>query len=223
MKLILVRHGETEANRLRQYIGRTDVHLNEVGREQAREAARNIASFLSEVGTPPVTVHKVFHSPYERTRETALLIMQHLIKEAELSIDLRQSDRFQSDTRLAELHFGDWEGLTYEQAELRDRDRIWAWYDDPWQVAPPNGERLSELASRVAEWSAEVATDAHFQQQTMLVVSHGGPLRWFLAEHVLQDRQCFHTLKWAPGQVRVCSYDALAKRWKIEKGEVLTQ
>jgi alpha-ribazole phosphatase len=223
MRLILVRHGETDANRLRQYVGRTDVLLNEVGREQAKKAAQQVANLnlyvpqVRNLGSlPHLTIHKAIHSPYERTTETAVLIMRHLTNGDEL-----RTDFWATDNRLAELHFGDWEGLTYEQAEQQDRGRLWAWYDDPWNTTPPNGESLRELARRVAGWVAEIVGDADWQQKTLLIVSHGGPLRWFLAEYVLRDREQFHALKWEPGQVVVCSHEAGV--WTLEEREVQRQ
>ncbi|MGZ4112726.1 MAG: histidine phosphatase family protein, partial [Tumebacillaceae bacterium] len=144
--------------------------------------------------------------PYKRTMDTAVLIaVAHL------------AQRWMADDRLEELHFGEWEGLTYEQAEQRNRDLLWAWYDDPWSNSPPEGESLGELQRRVAEW-VQVITQAEMAEENMLVVSHGGPLRWFLAEHVLGDREQFHALKWEPGQVVICSYAAGV--WKLEQGEV---
>lgn len=199
MKLILVRHGETEENRLRQYIGRTDVPLNERGREQALAVAQRMENML---------IHQVVHSPYRRTLETAKLILQ--------SQEAWRSVAWRVDHRLEELHFGEWEGLTYQQVEQLHPERLWAWYDDPWKFPPPQGESLADLEQRVAEWVEELVDDR--QEETWLVVSHGGPLRWFLAEHVLRDRSRFHALKWATGQMVVCTYKS--GTWSVTEGEV---
>jgi uncharacterized phosphatase len=64
-ELYLVRHGETDWNRQRRIQGRTDIPLNETGREQARMTGRRL-SVRSWDG--------LFASPLDRARETAAII-----------------------------------------------------------------------------------------------------------------------------------------------------
>ena len=178
MKLILVRHGETEGNRLRQYIGRTDLPLNETGCQQAMEAGAKLRAF---------SFTKAYHSPSLRTRQTVELILQG-----------RNVERV-ADERLCELDFGKWDGLTYDEIERRDREHVYAWYDDPWQVAPPEGETLAALDARVTSWLDDVSAQ-HQPGDTLLVVAHGGPLRWLLASYAECDPSRFASVKIGPGE-----------------------
>ena len=179
MELILVRHGETDGNAKRQYIGRTDLPLNEAGRLQAQALAQTLAGRR---------VDRVLHSPSRRAEETAAFLLEGRELQA------------MAEPRWAELDFGAWEALTYEEIERRDRDRLWAWYDDPWQVAPPGGETLRALDARLGAWLASMEEEAG----TVLVVTHGGPIRWFLAKLARQDARLFSSISIRPGACVIC-------------------
>lgn len=200
MDVIWVRHGETAGNALRQYIGRTDLPLNDAGREQILQLRERLRSELA-------SVTHVYHSPYQRTRETMSLL---------LGTDI-QSPTTYSDPRLAELDFGDWEAKSYADLEALDRDHLWRWYDDPWRVAPPNGETLHDLDTRLASWHEEVVLAATLPD-TLLVVTHGGPLRWWYALHVLQDPARFPTLHLPPGGYVHVRHTA--EGWELVQGEI---
>jgi probable phosphoglycerate mutase len=97
--LILVRHGETEWNRLRRVQGRTDIPLNETGREQARATARRLADDRFDA---------VAASPLSRAAETAQIIADGLgIGPVELIDDL------------VERNYGEAEGMTGEDIDTR--------------------------------------------------------------------------------------------------------
>ncbi len=67
--LYLVRHGETEWNRLRRIQGLTDIPLNDTGREQARRTGMLLTR-------RPIA--RVYASPLGRARETAEIIAREL-------------------------------------------------------------------------------------------------------------------------------------------------
>lgn len=73
------------------------------------------------------------------------------------------------DERLMELHFGAWEGMSWDDVPRAEID---AWGADPLRRAPPGGEHGQAMLARVAEFIAGLAAE-----QTHIVVSHGGPLR----------------------------------------------
>ncbi|KEO81795.1 histidine phosphatase family protein [Tumebacillus flagellatus] len=195
MDLIFVRHGETEGNARRLYIGRTDLPLNDRGREQIIALRETLAPQLRSVTSAT-------HSPAARTTQTAQLLLPSDVP-------------LQPDPRLAELHFGDWEAKSYAELEAACRDRLWRWYDDPWTVAPPGGETLTELDARLTAWH-----DSFFQTKktTRLVVSHGGPIRYWYAKYVLQDPARFSALHLPPGGfLHVRRTDA---GWQLMKGDI---
>ncbi|HZD03553.1 MAG TPA: histidine phosphatase family protein [Longimicrobiales bacterium] len=158
--LLLVRHGETALNASGRYQGWLDPGLSDAGRRQALEAGR----VVQEAGLRPAMV---WSSDLRRARETTLLAFSGLPVRA--------------DRRLRELHFGAWEGWTWEEARREHPEAFDAWCRDPEVVPPPGGETLAELRDRLDHWWHESASWARGTDGTLAVVAHAGPLRVLLA------------------------------------------
>ena len=169
MRWIWVRHGETRENRQGRYLGHRDVPLSDTGIAQAKRLAKR----LQETTAGPAAI---FTSDLRRcTRTAEILAWQWGIKP-------------QTAPALRELSFGDWEGLTYQQLMQSDPERASRWYDDPFTHSPPNGESLRELGQRVDEWLRRLlnASTVH-GDKPVLLVAHGGVIRWFQAAWLEQD------------------------------------
>ena len=78
------------------------------------------------------------------------------------------------DARLAEIAFGDWEGLTYDDVIARDGDVVAKRESDKWGFQPPGGESYAQVTARVGAWYDELERDA-------VVTAHGGTARALLA------------------------------------------
>ena len=87
--LYLMRHGQTDWNIVHKLQGRTDIPLNEKGRQMAKEACQKYQD---------INIDKCFCSPLQRARETAELMLEG----RNISIEL--------DDRLQEMSFGNFEG-----------------------------------------------------------------------------------------------------------------
>lgn len=139
MRLILVRHGETEHNRGQVTLGRADVPLNERGVAQAKAVA---ASFS-------VAPAAVYASPLRRALDTASAIA------AETGLKVTVEDG------LIEMDVGEMEHLT--GAELRERhpEFLKAWLSgEAASIRMPGGESLAEVQARA--WAAvERMREAH--------------------------------------------------------------
>lgn len=127
-RVILCRHGETEWNRLGRYQGRTDVPLNERGREQARELARSLCN-------EPIAA--VYSSMLDRAYETALEVAR-----------VHRLD-VQRDPRLNEINQGLWEGLRRDEIVAAHGELHASWLDYPLDLRLPEGETLEEVRERV--------------------------------------------------------------------------
>jgi 2,3-bisphosphoglycerate-dependent phosphoglycerate mutase len=92
--LLLARHGETEWNRELRIQGSSDIELNELGRQQARELAQELAT---------VELDAIYSSDLSRARQTAEAVA------AAHGLEIRL------DARLRERSFGSWEGLTHDE------------------------------------------------------------------------------------------------------------
>jgi broad specificity phosphatase PhoE len=105
---------------------------------------------------------------------------------------------------LAELDFGDWDGLSYEEIERQDPEGLARWLADPTTISPPHGETLAHMSQRVV--SAGQAIVASRPQGAIGIVSHGGPLRALICDalglpveahwRIRQDLAAITCLEW---------------------------
>jgi broad specificity phosphatase PhoE len=130
LTLILTRHGLTTRSQPEQHLGqRIDVELSGEGRAQARALAARLAG---------VRFERIVTSPLLRARQTAEVVAA--ANRRPIAMDV--------EDRLAEMDYGEWEGLTYAQIYERDGDRRRAWEADPAGLACPGGESADEVAAR---------------------------------------------------------------------------
>lgn len=147
---ILVRHGQTEWNRIERFRGRVDVPLNETGLAQAAATGRSIAGRWQPAA--------VYASPLSRATVTAQAIAAHFDLPV-LPLD-----------GLIDIDYGDWQGLTPEEARVRWPERVDAWYAAPETVHIPRGESLGELRERAK--AAIAGLVFRHPDQTLVLVSH---------------------------------------------------
>jgi len=150
MRLILVRHGETDTNKARLALGRADVELNEHGRWQAQRLALSLKR-------EPIAA--IYSSPLKRTLATAEPIASSHGLEVQV------------DDGLIEMDIGEMEGLTFQQVGERYPHFLQAWLGD--QVAHeamPGGERLLDVQERA--WQAIERIRERQEHGTVAAVTH---------------------------------------------------
>jgi alpha-ribazole phosphatase len=157
MRFLLVTHGQTDWTVARRYQGHTDIPLNDEGRRQALRLQRHLAG---------ESIQAVFASDLRRAHEMAETVA------APHALLVR------NDRRLREMHFGDWEGLTFAEVEQRDAKGLAAWRANPLEVRPPGGELLTELAARLEDFLDGFAE--HAADSKVLLVGHRGSLSTLL-------------------------------------------
>jgi len=158
-RLVLVRHGETLANRDFRYIGVKDEPLSPLGQAQALQLAQALVVF-------PLAV--VYSSPLQRAYRTAIPIAQ------EQALEVQQRDA------LRECDFGTWEGLSRAEVLARspeDTQHVQKWERDT-EVAPPAGESFAAMQKRVCAVVEQLSTE--HPDQTIALVSHVGPIKVLL-------------------------------------------
>jgi ribonuclease H / adenosylcobalamin/alpha-ribazole phosphatase len=159
---LLLRHGQTALSTERRFAGLSDIELTETGVRQAKLAGERLAARGG--------VDVIVASPLRRTRQTAEEVAAATGAPVEYDDDLRETD------------FGDWEGLTFTEAQRRWPDEVAAWLADP-AAAPPGGESFAAVAVRV-QAARERLMAAH-ARETVLVVSHVTPIKTLLTEALL--------------------------------------
>ncbi len=148
LKLILVRHGESEAN-IGNFINDDpcrDVALTATGKAQSRLTGIALRDFHFDAA---------YSSEFLRTRQTASLIL------ADTACEIRV------DARINERRSG-MDGLPVEI--FNDLVR-----PDPLQIKPPGGESFLEQMQRVGDFLADLRV-RHPDNATLLIVSHENPI-----------------------------------------------
>lgn len=107
--------------------------------------------------------------------------LQRCVKTARKIIEKqkRPSLKIVEESAFREQHFGDWQGLTYEQAEQVDKSAYDEFWSDPVNLAPPGGESFSDVVVRVK--SARKVITERVSDNKILLVTHAGVIRAFLA------------------------------------------
>lgn len=149
-RFILVRHGQTEWNRIERFRGRADVPLNETGIKQAEATARRVAAQWQPVA--------VYSSPLSRALKTAEAIAQPF----QIPV--------QPLTGVIDIDYGDWQGLTPQEVGERWPQELDAWYNAPQTVRIPGGESLADLRQRGLEVINQLAL--RHAGETIVVVGH---------------------------------------------------
>jgi len=86
-------------------------------------------------------------------------------------------NKFVADPRLTELHFGDWEGKTWDTV---DQGALRIWMDDFVNVCVPGGESMLDLKKRVEEFREDLIQKDH---RKIAIVTHAGVIRMLLTLH----------------------------------------
>lgn len=167
MQLLLIRHGQSQAN-VDQIIQGDDDPLTDLGRQQADHLGRHLAASRN--------VTHLYSSPLARARETASIIGRHIDIDPEF------------EPGLAEINAGHAVGMTWEAwnatfpeiaAKLRSAERS---LHDRWE----GGESGHEFVARVYAAYDHIVGQHLGTDDVVAVVSHGGALAW-IASRVYGD------------------------------------
>jgi phosphoserine phosphatase len=186
IRLLLVRHGETQWNKEGRFQGQIDVPLNDNGRVQASQAGE----FLKDV-----SIDAAITSSMLRPKETAELILKH-----------HPNVELQTTETLWEISHGLWEGKLESEIEAGYPGLLEQWQTQPETVQMPEGENLQDVWGRAVEgWDAIVA-----QAQpgtTTLVVAHDAINKAILCYLAGLTTASFWNFKQGNGAVSVIDYN----------------
>ncbi len=157
-KLLLVRHGQTQANIDRVWHGHTDTPLTPLGQQQVQQLGSYFRHYLPAIDA-------IYASPLQR----ALITAEHIAAGAGLTVTL--------DPRLMEQGVGQWEGRSFR--ELRDDLGFFSGLTTDEHHRAPGGESRFEVTARF------VAAVEEFQRRqpgkNIVVVAHGVAIAFALA------------------------------------------
>jgi len=161
-KLLFVRHGETLDNRRRIFQGQSGDGLSALGREQAALLGQRLVQTAARFDA-------LYTSDLVRASETAEILGRALGRAPSAEEGLR------------EVSLGAWERLHESEIRARFPDE-WAAWKRGEDIARGGGERLAQVAARMASAAERIA--GRHPNGNLLIVSHGAAIKSFTA-HVL--------------------------------------
>ena len=150
IRIILVRHGHVDWIAPERFRGRAELPLSSLGRRQAQAAAGYIAATWKP--------DAVYTSPLGRCRETGAAVA------APFRLEPQPIDG------LADIDYGEWQGLTRDQAEERWPDETELWFRVPHLAVIPDGETLAALLFRTTAALRDILR--HHPDGTVAMVAH---------------------------------------------------
>jgi broad specificity phosphatase PhoE len=196
--LILVRHGVTDWNEQGRLMGRSDVELNGRGQAQAQAVADALHA---------VAVRSIVASPQRRAQQTA----EAIARPHQLTV--------QTEAALAEVWLGRWQGLTWN--DVRGDPDVARYLADPTHVNDAV-ESGAAVHARVVGFVEALRSGA---DGTLVLVSHGDPLRILLAHYLSMPLPSYRRLEVAPGSVSLVRFGldggvhVVLLNWRPQRGD----
>ncbi len=157
LRILLVRHGETDWNRDRRIMGQQAIDLNETGRTQAFQLKGELHS---------IPIQAFYTSPVLRAAQTAQILNEP------------RGLLVQEDPRLIEINYGEWVGKTFE--EVRETVGYVPYFKRLETPVAPAGETLFQVRDRAISFLADMKKQ--FSKENLLVVSHADWIKCLLME-----------------------------------------
>lgn len=157
-KVYLIRHGETEWNKIGRFQGQSDVPLSELGVLQAETMARNSVF---------ENIDRIYASDLSRAVGTAKPLAE------KFNLDIETHKEFR------EIHFGEWEGQYFEHILKTYPEEMNKFYTEPETIAIPGSETFIDFEKRATDKLNEVVELN--KGKTIAIVTHGATIRVILA------------------------------------------
>ena len=207
MKLILVRHGETDFNRDGRIQGRGTLPLNSTGLAQAAAAGQAVSSEMP---------FRLYSSPLVRAMQTAESISEAARVTA---VPLEGVE---------ELDTGEFEGLTGPQLRQRFPEIMASWDSDPGSTQMPGGESLGQLQDRA--WKAVTDVARANPDWKVVIVTHNFPIQTLICRALDVPLVNFRRLSVALGSItrmefsdRNASLVSMNETWHLAAGHQTAQ
>lgn len=153
-RVFLIRHGETDWNKMKIFRGSSEVHLNETGRKQVKRLGKYFSNIDLEL---------IYSSPRIRAFDTALAVSNG-------KTDIVKEEGF------ADINRGEWEGLSHKQVKNKWPGLYNKWFSRPQSMKFPGGENIEAVKRR----SMKSFNTAVKSRENIAIVSHHVTLRILL-------------------------------------------
>ena len=188
--ILLIRHGQSEWNKLNLFTGFKNIELSDQGIEEADKAGQNFKNLN-------IKFDIVFTSKLKRAQETAKIILKNLNQWDHLY----EKGKIKTDINLNERDYGDLTGLNKkETADKFGEEQVHKWrrgYSDQ----PPNGESLEDVVRRVKIYFEDSINPAiqSADNNNILIAAHGNSLRALLIVMNIYDPSNINSVELSTG------------------------
>ena len=188
--ILLIRHGQSEWNKLNLFTGFKNIELSDQGIDEANKAGQNFKNLN-------IKFDIVFTSELKRAQETAKIILKNL----DQWDYLYEEGKIITDINLNERDYGDLTGLNKkETADKFGEEQVHKWrrgYSDQ----PPNGESLEDVVRRVKIYFEESINPAihSADNNNILIAAHGNSLRALLIVMNIYDSSNINSVELSTG------------------------
>lgn len=159
-KLIILRHGESEWNKLNLFTGWEDVSLTDQGKIEAKLAAFAIQNLK-------VDVNHAYTSELKRASKTLEIVLNVLKKDIPII----------SDQALNERNYGSLTGMNKDEARNKWGDEQVKLWRRSYDIAPENGESLKDTCNRTIPYFKENILPKLHDGENVIITAHGNSLR----------------------------------------------
>lgn len=160
MRLIIVRHGESEWNRIGRYQGQCDAPLSDLGYRQAEALAERLRNEPFDI---------IFTSPLQRASRTAEAIARY-----------HPGVPVEPEPALLEIDHGDWQGLLVDEVVDRYAAGLDEWRRHPTRSQMPNGESFSNVLKRVLDFKERLLET--YAMRTVVASTHDVVVKILVAD-----------------------------------------
>lgn len=157
LRVVLIRHGETEWNKEKKLQGYSNVLLSPKGIHQAQLLAQHL---------PFQSVDAIYSSDLSRAVKTAEILAERF----DLSV--------KQDRNFRETNFGDWEGKSISELTANFPHEFGKFFTEPEKCHPPQGETFLQCQARVINALDRIVADN--DNQNIIIVTHGAVIRLIL-------------------------------------------
>jgi probable phosphoglycerate mutase len=184
MRMIIVRHGESEWNRIHRYQGQLDAPLSELGLRQAEALAGRLKN---------EPIEHIYSSRLQRAANTARAIAAH-----HASVPFAYADE------LLEIDHGEWQGKYADEIIAQYSDGLREWREHPTRSQMPGGESFSNVLKRTLEFKERAYTD--HKGQTILVSTHDVIVKILVADALGMDMDRINRIWVTNASISVIEY-----------------
>lgn len=174
--IYIIRHGESEGNKLATFLGHTDLDLTQHGKMQADVTAE----YLYKQNLSPAAIYSSdLKRAYSTAESTAKLLGMPIIK----------------DKALREIHAGNWENVKFDVIADKFQNSYKCWLENIGHARCDGGESVAELKERVVSAIARIAEN--HKDEVIFIFTHATPIRVFAAHCMNKPLSQIKNIPWA--------------------------